>query len=236
MLGNKWSFVERGGYRQWLLLWHNFTAGWFTSWKLSPKYLKWAFYSLRAADGSDTHKSSYCASSGKWLISWPWKMQACLFSFFFYTIILYLTQQHFRLLYQIHSYTHRISSIWNMATLCFRIISLLTRATLLLIMKHIGLWISVPSVLHGAVCTSAYVRVLLSSPSRVPERCSWCGCGAVEQGSLWQFQVEDSINSLPLSQSISSFLVSEGFLLQKKGAKLCISIYPFIFHAVEDYK
>ncbi len=88
----------------------------------------------------------------------------------------------------------------------------------------------------GAVCTSAYVIVLLSSPSQVPERCSWCGCGAVEQGSQWQFQVEESINSLPLSQSISSFLVSEGFLFQKKGVKLCISIYPFIFHAVEDYK
>lgn len=87
-----------------------------------------------------------------------------------------------------------------------------------------------------AVCSSAYVIVLLSSPSRVPERCSWCGCGAVEQRSQWQFQVEESINSLPLSQSISSFLVSEGFLLQKKRVKLCISIYPFIFHAVEDYK
>lgn len=88
----------------------------------------------------------------------------------------------------------------------------------------------------GAACTSAYVLVLLRSPSQVPERCSWGGCGAVEQGSQWQFQVEKSINSLPLSQSISSFLVSEAFLLQKKGAKLCISIYPFIFHAVEDYK
>ena len=88
----------------------------------------------------------------------------------------------------------------------------------------------------GAVCTSAYVMVPLSSPSQVPERCSWCGCRAVEQGSQWQFQVEESINSLPLSQSISSFLVSEGFLLQKNGVKLCISIYPFIFHAVEDYK
>lgn len=88
----------------------------------------------------------------------------------------------------------------------------------------------------SAVCTSAYVIVLLSSPSLVPERCSWCGWGAIEQGSQWQFQVEESINSLPLSQSISSFLVSEGFLLQKKGEKLCISIYRFIFHAVEDYK
>lgn len=108
--------------------------------------------------------------------------------------------------------------------------------TLLSIMKHIGLRVKRAFCTGGAVCTSAYVIVLLSSPSQVPERCSWCGCGAVEQGSQWQFQVEESINSLPLSQSISSFLVSEGFLLQKKGLKLCISIYPFIFHAVEDYK
>lgn len=66
VLGNKWSFVERGGYRRWLFLWHNFTAGWFTSWKLSPKYLNWVFVffnSLCTAEGSDTHKSSYCASS-----------------------------------------------------------------------------------------------------------------------------------------------------------------------------
>lgn len=88
----------------------------------------------------------------------------------------------------------------------------------------------------GAVCTSAYVRVLLGSPSQVPGRCSWCGCWALEQGSQWQFQVEESINSLPLSQSISSFQISEGFLLHKKEVKLCISIYPFIFHPVEDYK
>lgn len=87
----------------------------------------------------------------------------------------------------------------------------------------------------GAACSSTCV-VVLSCPSQGPERCSWCGCGAVEQGSQWQFQVEESINSLPLSQSISSFLVSEGFLLQQRRVKLCISIYPFIFHAVEDYK
>lgn len=107
--------------------------------------------------------------------------------------------------------------------------------TLLSIMKHTGLWISAAVCTVAAVCTAAYVIVLFSSPLQVPGRCSWCGCRAVEQGSQWQFQVEESINSLPLSQSISSFLVSVGFLL-KKGVKLCISIYPFIFHVVEDYK
>lgn len=162
------------------------------------------------------------------------KNAAVLFSFIYLfiffpppsTVPIYLTQQQLRLLLQICSYTPRISSIWKScaATLCFRIISLVTCATLLLIMKPIGLWISTASVRRGAVCTSAYVKVLLSSPSQVPQRCSWCGCRAVVQGSQWQFQVEDSINSLPLSQSISSFSVSEGFLLQKRGAKLCISI------------
>lgn len=103
-------------------------------------------------------------------------------------------------------------------------------------MQCTGLWVKVPSVRRGAACTSAYVRVLLCSPSPGPGRCCWCGCGAVEQPSLWQFQAEDSINSLPLSRSISSFLVSEGFLLQKSRAQLCVSIQPFIFHAVEDYE
>lgn len=157
----------------------------------------------------------------------------------FFTIILYLTQQHFKAfgkdlqLYIQNQHIMKYICIGHTLLSCHQVSG---TCMLLSIMKRIGPMDKGAFCAVGAVCTSAYVIVLLSSPSQVPERCSWCGYGAVEQGSQWQFQVEESINSLPLSQSISSFLVSEGFLLQKKGVKLCISIYPFIFHAVEDYK
>lgn len=97
-------------------------------------------------------------------------------------------------------------------------------------MQRPGLWVKLPSVpcVHLSICDASSLQL---PPG--PERCCWCGRGAVEQPWRWQFQAEDSINSLPLSRSISSFLVSEGFLLPKKQGKV---IQPCIFHDVEDYK
>lgn len=148
---------------------------------------------------SDTQRSLYCVSFGKWLISCPWKIQACCYLFFFYI----KKPKHLGLFF-----------LWfcSVKSPLFGVINALTGGMLPLIMQRAGLWVQVPC----AACTSAYVKVLLCRPRKVLP--VWTG--AVEQPWLWQFQAEDSINSLPLSRSISSFLVSEGFLLQKKQGKV----------------
>lgn len=129
---------------------------------------------------------------------------------------------------QVYAFVHLsclcyISWIWNICTTrLYGTISLPTLATLLLMVELIGGRIRVSSQQHGAVS----FWVLLSCPSQAPGRCCWCGYWAVEQRSRWQFQVADSINSLRLSRSFSSFSGSEASRFRKKGNKVMRLNFP----------
>lgn len=58
-------------------------------------------------------------------------------------------------------------------------------------MQRPALWVKLPSVARGAARRGVHLSIWESSslqPPPGPERCCWCGCGAVEQPSCDSFR------------------------------------------------
>lgn len=83
----------------------------------------------------------------------------------------------------------RISSIWKIRTAAprFRLINLLTCATLLLIIEPIGVWTAAASEWRGAVRRLSICERPSQQPfRRSPKGASWCGCRDHSDSFRWR--------------------------------------------------